>query len=124
MHIVPVDIDSITEHDLRLLAKLDTIGFEKRTAEQLLFDIKANQKTLWRLGDIGIMLTSLSDDSLWVEGVAGRFDFKAGHEVRDWLYRLKERAGKYHVRLAVNNIRLQRVYQRLGFVPVATIMEA
>jgi hypothetical protein len=124
MHIVPVDINAIVESDLRWLAKLDKLGFDKRSAKEYLVEIGTGRMTLWRVGDSGIVITTLVGDSLWIEGLAGEFDLKATLKVRDWLRRLMVRADKYYLRLAVNNIRLERIYKRLGFKPVATIMEA
>ena len=114
-------VADLSEKDLRCIAKLDRLGYDRRPAVDLLAEVLAYRVSVWRLGDEGIVLLSFCDDCLWVEGVAGDGLLVKAEGYKKELERL---ADGLPIRFAVSDPQLLRFYKRIGFKPVATIMEA
>lgn len=118
-----VYLPDITPGDLRHLAKLDKVGHDHRTAASYVQAVAEGRMSLWRLGKYGVLLTSLGGNVLWIEGVAGSALIWKGEHFLKAIRRIADLSGASTMKFACGDEVLLRYYRRLGFRPVATIME-
>ena len=126
INISMVALSAVSRNDLQWIATLDNIGYDKRSARELIEGIAEGRFALWRLsGDAsGVFITSLTPRALWIEGMAGEGILRHAAAIRDKLQDIKAKASKAVIQGTVDRPGLQRLYERLGHKPVATIMEA
>jgi len=111
--------------DLCWLVRLDKIGSDKATAGELLKSVSDGQLAAWRIsgGASGIMLTSLLNDALVVNGLASHGLIRCGESFYNRLQEMRQKAGKARILGEVARPGLIRLYSRVGFKPIAQIME-
>lgn len=125
VHISRVDLGAIDESDLRWLAKLDRIGFEKAPAVDLLRRVQTGQLTLWRITGAasGIFLLSLTPRALWIEGLSGKGIMEHVAEIRTQLHEIRRKAGKDVIQAITHRPGLRKFLEALGAKRVAVVME-
>lgn len=115
----PISVAEFDEKDLGRLAKLHRLGYDAKTAEELLEAVAHGRYTAWRTVG-GIVITAETATEFWVEGIAGENLLVNAARL---LGEIREAAGSRPVRFSVNSSILEKFYERRGAKRVAVVME-
>lgn len=118
-------LEDMTDEHLDWMARLDKAFFDKAPAKDFFERIANGICVLWEIyGDAkGIAITMLTDDTLWIDAVAGDGLALRARGVTEALRDLQKKSGRPHMRSTVSNPVLTKLYLRIGYKPIATVME-
>lgn len=109
--------------DLQRLSKLDKIGSDRVPAEELLEAVADGRLAAWRIGDRGLLLTSIRGDILIINGLTGSGLIPHASAIFERLQVMRNKAGCRTIQGEVSRPGLRRLYEALGLRTVAHIME-
>lgn len=120
----PLLPSDMTEKDIYWLAKMDSISYDGTTGADLLNDVLHGFKKLWRIanGLEGITVTSVRKAVLQLDYVSGKNLIPNLKTLHEELLVLAAQEKCTEIECVTKFAALQRLYQRLGYKPVGTIM--